>query len=306
MKIALRIPLTACVLAAALAGAAASQAQPAAPETLFTVPGDRIENVYEAKDGSLYFTSVFSGKVMRLAPGQKTPTAFFAVHSPQGIVETPTGFVVDYQDRDPNFAGGDFNMKGLGAHIAILDRNGRVLRTYDGIDSDAFYNGMALGGPDTLFVADAGGDRIFKIALSTGKTEVWLDKGQTGATPGAPNGLKVHNGWVYYARGDVYRIKIGADGKPSGAPELAAKTGGTDDFDVAAGGTVYASNRMDVAAVTPSGEITKAVVGQCQFCTSARVSPDGRTLYFAGGSVRGVASMPVVDGFLRKVALPAK
>jgi len=61
---------------------------------------------------------------------------------------------------------------------------------------------------------------------------------------------------------------------------------------------------MDVLKVTPAGEVSKLVAGECNFCTSARVSRDQKSLYYAGGSIPGMPGMPNVPGFLRKVDLP--
>jgi sugar lactone lactonase YvrE len=305
MKIGIRSYVQAAMVAALLFPFGLAFAQATWTDVVPNLPGDRIENVYEARDGALYYTAVFEDRVMRLKPGEKQPTVFFSTHEPQGIVETPSGFVVDYQDRNPDFSSGKFDLRGLGAHLAVLDRAGQRVRTIDGLDDPAFFNGMALSGGTTVFIADSGGDRILEINLKTEKTEVWLDCKKTAlaSTPGLPNGLKVHDGWVYFSRGDIYRVKIGADGLASGAPELAAKTGGTDDFDVARDGTVYSSHGMDVLKLPPSGPSSKLIDGKCEFCTATRVSPDGRTLYFTGGAVPGIPGMPPIPGFLRKVAL---
>jgi len=305
MKSAIRSYLQAAVFAALLFSYGQAFAQAKWTDVVASLPNDRVENVYETRDGALYYTAVFEDQVMLLKPGKKQPTVFFSTHAPQGIVETPSGFVVDYQDRNPDFASGKFDLRDLGAHLAVLDHAGQRLRTIDGIDDPAFYNGMAFSGGDILFIADSGGDRILKVNLRTEKTEVWLDCKKTalGSAPGFPNGLKVHDRWVYFSRGDIYRVKIGADGRPSGAPELAATTGGTDDFDVARDGTVYSSHGMDVLKLPPSGQSSKLIDGKCEFCTAARISRDGRTLYFTGGAVPGVPGMPPIPGFVRRVAL---
>jgi sugar lactone lactonase YvrE len=298
--------------AALLAGAGAS-AQPPAPapppaapagEVLINLPGDRIENAFETADGAIYATATFGDKVMRRGRDGAL-SVFTTVPNPQGVVETKAGMVVDYQDRHPDFSSGrPSTFSGLGAHMVLLDKAGKVVKRLDGLDDNTFFNGMAAGGGDTVFIADDGGDRILKVDLKAWRVEVWLDSAGThdaAAGPGAPNGLKVHDGWVYFSRGDIYRIRIGRDGKPEGALQLAAKTGGTDDFDVAADGTIYASHGVDVLKVSPTGQVQTLLARGCPFCTATRISRDGRSLYITGGSILG--RTPAVAGYVNRIPI---
>ena len=62
---------------------------------------------------------------------------------------------------------------------------------------------MALSADSTLFISDSGGDRILKVDLRSQRVESWLDckKTDLASTRAVPNGLKVHDGWVYFSRG---------------------------------------------------------------------------------------------------------
>ena len=286
-----------------LAASTAAFAQAGAPERLVTRPGERIENVIETADGTLYMTGVFKGEVLRRAPDGKLDT-LLTLHSPQGILAYKNGFVVDWQLRDPNFTdpkGPSF--ANLGAQLSILDGKGKVLKTLSGPDDAAFFNGMAFSAPDTLMIADPGGGRLLKADLKKGAVTVWLDKPALVSAlgeNGRPNGLKVHDGWVYFARGDVYKVLIGKDGGPSGAPVLAGKTGGTDDFDVAADGTIYTTSQKGILKITKDGAVS-VFVAEAPSATAVRVSRDGKSIFVVGGGVP-VRPNPV-DGYLIKVAI---
>lgn len=299
------------ILAAALAAAASpvlAQTRPGpapkpAGESLMSVAGDRLENVFEAADGSLYATATLGGTVLRRTKAG-TVGIFLAIPNPQGLIETRRGRVLDYQDRKPDFGAPGLRLAGLGPHLIMVDVTGKIVKSFDPPDDEAFFNGLAALGKDAVLIADSGADRILKADLKTGKVEVWLDSDQThaGETPGAPNGIKVHAGWVYFSRGDVYRIHVGKDGKPEGAVELAAQTGGTDDFDVAKDGTVYASHGSDVLKVSPLGTVETFVAGGCPSCTATRISRNGRWLYITGGPIPGRG--PTFPGYMNRVAIP--
>ena len=292
--------LAACLLA--LSTAALAQPPMAA---LVTRPGERIENVIETDDGTLYFTGVFNSEVLRRTPDGEVEVFVDSLSFPQGILPYGDGFVIDSQDREPDFtAPGGFSFAGLGARLSVVDADGNVVDTLTGPDDDAFYNGMAFVGPDALLIADPGGERLLRADLSNGAVEVWLDSDVIRASTGDdsfPNGLKVHDGWAYFSRGDIYRIEIGADGRPAGTPILAAVTGGTDDFDVAPDGTIFASSGNDIVMTTVDGDSMVFVDEECPFCTAARVSRDGASLYITGGGLPFLPNPP--PGHVSRVSL---
>ena len=242
--------------------ATAGSAQPEV-EQLVVRPGERIENIIETEDGSLYFTGALNSEVLRLTPRGRVEVFVDSISFPQAILPYGDGFVIDSQDREPDFtAPGGFSFSGLGARLSVVNRRGRVLDTLTGPDDDAFYNGMAFIDSDVLLIADPGGDRILRADLERGSVDVWLEaaviQSALGVSPPGPgrrpNGLKIHDGWVYFSRGDIYRIAIGSDGMPGGSPEIAAVTGGTDDFDVAADGTIFASSGNGIVMTTADGD----------------------------------------------------
>ena len=81
MKIAIRSYLQAAMLATLFFSFSQAFAQAIWTDVVANLPGDRVENVYEAHDGALYYTAVFEDRVMRLKPGEKQPTVFFSTHA---------------------------------------------------------------------------------------------------------------------------------------------------------------------------------------------------------------------------------
>jgi sugar lactone lactonase YvrE len=278
------------------------------PQRLATRPSDRIENVFETSDGSLYFTGVLKSEVLVRRPDGRVEVFIDSIKNPQGILPYRAGFVVDSQDQNPNFTDPKgFSFAKLGARLSIVSAHGKILRTLHGPDEDAFYNGMAFAGADTLMIADSGGDRILRIKLVNGTVETWL----TDATlrvalgeKGSPNGLKVMGGWLYFSRGDIYKIRIGANGLPEGSPALALQTGGTDDFDVARDGTIYGTSRSGIVAASPGG-VSSTVTADAPAATAVRISRNGKALLITGGGFPFMPASPQY-GYVIRVELTGK
>lgn len=277
---------------------AVSAAQ-SAPEVLVTMPGERLENVIEGRDGTLYFTGVIKSKVYRRKPDGSVDAWISTLNYPQGVLAYGKQFVIVSQDREPDFSRaqpGAFSLAGLGQRLSIVSAQGAVIKTITGPDDQAFYNGMAFISKDVVLIGDSGGKRILHADLKTGQVTPWLSAQAMAAIPteasrppGMPNGLKIHDGWVYFSRGDIYKIKIGAHGQPEGVPLLAATTGGTDDFDVARDGVIYASHGNGVIKTTTEGVSSILTSDACPMCTAVRVSHDGKSLLLTGG---GLPMMP--------------
>ncbi len=292
------------LLTAALACAAATAAfaqGPAAPlpygapatnpavATLITAPGDRFENLSEGSDGALYATATWNGNLWKWTRDGKAAILSHPAANLQGVVVLEDGrLALTAHDRKPDFGKQPFSFAGLGSKVMVLDKAGKTLKSIDAPES-AFLNGFARVKGDIFMAADAAGGSLYRVDIAKGTIEVWLSADAiAGAlnTKGAPNGLKVHGGFVYFARTDVYKIAIGKDGKPSGAPVLVGRTGGTDDFDVARDGTVYATHGTDIIKIPVKGEPTFYTKGGCLGgCTATLVSRDGKSLFSAGGSI---------------------
>lgn len=129
------------------------------------------------------------------------------------------------------------------------------------------------GAPNGLyFGADTTG-AIWQFDLPSKKIELWIRDDllkATGSDPLGANGIKVHDNWVYVSvtgRNAVYRVRIGADGKPSGGLTLVGQGFRPDDFAVTKDGSVYGfgagtaglkeNDRPVLYRISPTGEVTK-------------------------------------------------
>ncbi len=300
--------LGASALAQGPAGPPLPYAVPAANPvvmTLITAPGDRFENIAEGPDGAVYATATWNGNLWKWTPDGKAAILSHPAANLQGVVVIENGhLVLTAHDRKPDFGKQPFSFAGLGSKVMVLDKAGKTLKTIDAPQS-AFLNGFARVKGDVFMAADAAGGNVYRVDIGKGEITVWLSADTIAAalnTKGAPNGLKVHNGYVYFARTDIYKVKIGADGKPQGGPVLVGRTGGTDDFDVARDGTVYATHGTDIIKIPVKGEPTFYTKGGCAGgCTATLVSRDGKSLFSAGGSIP-VMPNPVA-GHLSRSAL---
>jgi len=143
--------------------------------------------------------------------------------------------------------------------------------------------------------------------MKAGKLEPWFTDASVESAAGkgkfgGSNGIKVHQGWVYYtSRNAMWKVKIGRDGKPEGGAVKHSAQGG-DDFDIAADGSIYIAGNKNLLKIAPDGSVsTVAELGVD--CPAVRLTRDGRAaLMTTRGSFPGFPG-PVVPSRLLRVAL---
>lgn len=275
---------------------------PSAPartfESLATVPTARIENLVEAPDGSIYISAVRDRTVFRVSPdGRATVFANLSSTAAQitGIALTEDGglvvaasFPAAGQATPPR--GAAPGTLTVDSYIVVLDKSGNVTETVPGGHKGWNFNGLAQLRIGVYLITDLS-DVIWQFDLASKGIEPWLNddllKG-TGPPFGGANGIKVHDTSVYAAVGGsnaVYRILVGADGKPSGSPRLVGEGFRPDDFAVAKDGSVYGfgngkEDREVMYRISPTGEVTKFLDG-APHGASVIASKDGKWLYWA-------------------------
>jgi hypothetical protein len=87
----------------------------------------------------------------------------------------------------------------------------------------------------------------------------------------------------------IYRIAVGADGKPSGSPQTIQEGLATDDFGVAPDGSVILPSGTTIYKITAAGVQTK-IADPAVGGPSLTVSKDGKTAYWPT-RVAGTATM---------------
>ena len=194
-------------------------------------PGQFLENLAVAPDGTIFVTSLNDNRVYRLDAAGFGPFA-----------ELPSGAVGVALDG----SGGAFvtTIDATGPGIYHVDAEGVVTPRIPSADA-GLLNGLARLDEDTYLITDSRAFVIWAYAPSTDTLTVWADDAALTVPDDlglGPNGLKVHDGLVYAAnarRGTLLRYD------PTVEPHIAevAEVGGPiDDFAVHADGTIYATS----------------------------------------------------------------
>ncbi len=302
----------ACLLAGLLPLAAPVRAAAVAETLAVLAPGPAaLEAIEIAPDGKLYITNDVDGTILTTdQDGRNAGKIALPGYHPQVLLRTANGgFVVTAHAKAPDFSGagrGNFRLTGLDTAVLVLDRTGAITRSFRGPE-ESFFNGIARVREGLYIVADSTGGSLWQFDLKAGKLEPWFTdasvesaagKGQFGGS----NGIKVHQGWVYYtSRGAMWKVKIGTDGRPEGAAVRHSAQGG-DDFDVAADGSIYIVGNNNLLQIAPDGSVS-TVSELSVDCPAVRLTRDGKAaLMTTRGSFPGFPG-PVVPSRLLRVPL---
>lgn len=247
----------------------------------FDSPG-ATENICQAADGSIYVTGMDDRIVWKISPNATAPEKFATLTSHAvvlGVAPTEDGVVVTATERPfrrPGQAGNDFS--DVGPQVIVLDKTGKVTATIPG-QKGQFFNGITPAGNGRYLIADTNAATVWQINLAKKQLEVWFKSD----TIAGANGIKVHNGWVYFSDGSrgpkgIQRIQM-ENGQPKGMPISVGKDARADDFDVAKDGTIYFPSGTTITKVSPSGEVSR-LRENIQGGPAALVSRDGKWLYW--------------------------
>jgi sugar lactone lactonase YvrE len=271
-------------------------------ETVVTLPSaGGTENIAEGSDGALYVTGIddkvvwkvtHDGRAGTVTEFAKIPTVAAVV----GVAASTDGVVVTVFGtpfRKPAAGGGapQIDFSDIDPQVIALDRSGKVVATIHGEKGQAF-NGIARvptsspgAGPDTYLIADSNASTIWRLDLGTRRLTSWLRDPLLAPVAGSPagaNGIKVRGGWVYVSvsgANAVYRVRMGADGRPDGSLTRIGEGVRPDDFDVAADGSVYLSSGTAVYRLPPGGAFVK-ILDNVPNGAAMLVSRDGRWVYW--------------------------
>ena len=249
-------------------------------ETVATLPAPRnTENIGQGNDGSFYVTSLDDRILWKITPGGMVEN-FFSDPSLSAFV----GVATDKDDivlgvfQRPYLRPGEgyhIDMSNVGSQILILDKNGKRKATLDG-QTGQFFNGIARAGEGVFLITDENGTAVLRLDTTDKKITPWIKD----ALLDHPNGIKVHNGWVYIGcRDKIYRVQMDSHLLPKGGPVLFAQGPEVDDFAIAPDGTMYIPSETDMWKVSPTGEVSK-FLDNAPNGPSAWVTKDGKWLYW--------------------------
>src|SRR6185295_15072385 len=296
---------------AAPPAAGAPAAAPAAPAITFdnmdeniktvadlkTVEGS--ENICQAADGSIFVTLINVSKLLKVSADGKTVTEFAAPKAANmlgvGCGSDPEVVAITFGKTfrgtpavaatatTPAVAATPNNFNDNDVHAMVYDLSGKL--TADIPLAKGFgLNGFDAAGGQVYYGGNSGKPEIVKVDTKAKTATTWLDlAAYTGI-----NGTRFANGWVYFKANKpmsnpavpaLYRIQVGADGKPMGMPAQLVEGLAIDDFDVGPDGSAYFASGTTLYKVAVNGTQTKLaepVVGG----PSALVSKDGKTVYW--------------------------
>jgi hypothetical protein len=146
-------------------------------------------------------------------------------------------------------------------------------------------NGFSYSGtPGVYYASNSAAGGIDKVDTKAKTVTEWYNDptyGPTAALAIGINGLKYKNGWIYFAgvpTSGIYKIQVGADGKPSGKPVKVEEGLRPDDLDVAANGDVYFPVGTTLYKAPAAGGDPVKVADPVQGGPSALVTRDGKSV----------------------------
>lgn len=283
------LPLLIAAAGALLQPAAAQTGAPAANVVAQQPAPAFLESLALGPDNAIYVTDFHGRQILRWdGSGPLVPVLTLPVH-PWGLAFDADGTMV--------FGAGEAGIVDTRApkvDLLYRQRPGgtpeRLLRIADA----RALNGMTFVAPGRLVIADGRGGVLWQVDLASGSAGVYArhalfdaPEGFQLSTPGA-NGVKVHEGHLYVsntARQQMLRLRLAADGRPDGAPEVYADGVRVDDFAFSpAGRLVYATHRAKVM-VMDAQRVSREVEG-----TGPELAGNTAVLWRRGGDGPYVAT----------------
>jgi sugar lactone lactonase YvrE len=238
-------------------------------------PGDFLEGVAVADDGSVYVCATFGTGdtvVTRVAPNERTTVAQLPAPCNLALRENGTLWA-------------NAGAPGRPSTLWLIDpASGEVVRAAE-LPTGAWANGVAaLAGGDAL-IADSALGCVWRLRPPLFAPEIWLEHASLRADPAAPdlpaaNGIEVAGGAVLVSNSSarrLVRIEIRADGSAGEVRDVAQGLA-IDDFAVRTDGTVFATTHVanSVVRLDPGGEATD-VLGPADGALGPSAADFGRT-----------------------------
>ena len=250
--------------------------------------GDKMvfpESITTSADGTLYAGSMAGGQVFKGAPGATTTTQFIApetdgVTAVLGVYADDKAGLLWVCNADP-------------AAFAQKPFKGSVLRTFSLADGSlkasypmgdgSFCNDTTTAADGTAYVADTFGAKVDIVKPGSTTIDTWFaDKalaGIDGISIGPDGAVYVNN----VMSSKLYRIPVGADGKPGALTEITTSSPlkGPDGMRFGDDGKLYlaenAAGRVDEVTIDGDNATIKSLKDGLESPTA--VSKNGSTLW---------------------------
>ncbi|KAN0110753.1 hypothetical protein V8E51_007140 [Hyaloscypha variabilis] len=241
-----------------------------------------IENLAMRSNGLLLATNMASSTLYLIDPVAKTTKS--------GIVVTGASGLSGIGEIAPDvFAviGGNPGKSVYKVDFSGASPSSSLIATIAGAGN---MNGLAVLDSDTVLLGDATKGQIWKLTISTGKSEVAIQD-KTMQDPGfGIDGLKYANGTVWYTnllKDSFYKIPVDSTGKATGTPTAIWTNTMGDDLCFGPNGHVYVSTNSGKNSVVDydpvaGKESTLVTVAGATSCAFGRTDKDRDTIYIGG------------------------
>jgi len=196
--------------------------------------GAFLENLEVQPDGRILYTNYPDQTIEELSSQGDVSTFAELSGFPLGLISTTKGYLITANSKSI-LAGEDTS---AAQKIILLNKRGRQVAEFDAPEARAL-NGLVKLDNGTILAADSVAGTIWEVDIKKEKITPWLRDGALAPLsddevykPGA-NGMKLHPDGLLVSntsRGILLLVKIGADGNPTGKPEVFANVGLIDDF----------------------------------------------------------------------------
>jgi sugar lactone lactonase YvrE len=218
-----------------------------------------LENIVALGDGSFAVTSLFDGRILRVAAdGATTVLATVPGHASGIERDGQGGLVVGGWARDERRLLWRVGADGMVTELLPLPEA-------------ALPNGITTLEPGVLLVADSVKGLIWRVDIASQAVSVWKADALLGGfnpeiKPAIPavNGLKLHRGHLYASNMSLnhfVRIRVQRDGS-AGAAEVYAKDVFADDFAIDERGRIFATTHAYDSVVRIDASRKPTVIGQ--------------------------------------------
>jgi sugar lactone lactonase YvrE len=214
-----------------------------------------LEDIVALNDGSYAVTSVFDGRILRVARDGKTRLIATIPGHASGIEQDGAGRLV--------VGGWGKDERRVLWRVTLAGKVEEVVH----LKEAALPNGITMLAPGVMLVADSIKGLIWRVDLNARRVSVWSSDAMLGGfnpeiKPAIPavNGLKIHRGHLYASNmslNQFVRIPIRPDGA-AGTAEVYAKDVFADDFVIDKHGRFYAATHAynSVIRVDPDRQVT--------------------------------------------------
>jgi hypothetical protein len=190
-----------------------------------------------------------------------------------------------FRQPNPSGQGNILTFGDTETHVVVYDMAGKELADIP-VQKGIGLNGFDSAGGGVYYAGDSNSGGVYKVDTKAKTVALWHKDDALGPSQAITigiNGVRYHNGWVYYASAakmGIYKIQVGANGMPQGMAVKVEEGIRPDDFDVAPNGDVYFPAGTILYKVAAAGGEPVKFVEPIQGGPSAYVSPDGKWVYW--------------------------